>query len=114
MDRPPITKLLYTPAEAAVALGTSRRSVYKLIAAGDLPAVRPKPGGDLRIPAVDLAAYVERLREEQLPPWQLNGYGAGARVPLGPHSRQLAVLRPTAPASAAGRSRRKSRSSGRA
>ncbi len=70
MEAAPIPKLLYTPAEAAAALGTSRRSVYKLIAAGDLPAVRPKPGSDLRIPAVDLAAHVERLRDAQIPAWQ--------------------------------------------
>lgn len=39
-NRSTIEKLLYTPVEAAHALGVSRSTVYLLMAAGDIPSVR--------------------------------------------------------------------------
>ncbi len=55
-------KRLYRPAEAAETLGVSRARLYQLIAAGEIGSV--KIGVSRRVPAVDLDAYVSRLRSE--------------------------------------------------
>jgi excisionase family DNA binding protein len=54
-------KLLLTPVEAARALGIGRSTVYELMQTGQLESVRI--GACRRIPAADLAALVNRLRE---------------------------------------------------
>ena len=55
-------KRLYRPAEAAETLGVSRARLYQLLATGEIGSV--KIGASRRIPAVDLDAYVARLRSE--------------------------------------------------
>jgi excisionase family DNA binding protein len=55
-------KLLYRSAEAAETLGVSRPRLYQLMAAGELGSV--KIGASRRVPAVDLEAYVSRLRSQ--------------------------------------------------
>ncbi len=55
----PIPKLLYTPREAAQALGLSRSSVYVLLSSGALGSVRI--GGSRRITAGALEAFVAAL-----------------------------------------------------
>jgi excisionase family DNA binding protein len=54
-----VDKLLYTPVEAAHALGMSRSTIYLLMANGDVPSVRI--GASRRIPAEGLHRYVARL-----------------------------------------------------
>lgn len=46
-----VDKLLYTPVEAAHALGMSRSTIYLLMANGDVPSVRI--GASRRIPAAE-------------------------------------------------------------
>lgn len=58
-NRPAVDKLLYTPVEAARALGVSRSRVYVLMARGHVPSVRI--GASRRIPAEGLRRYVEQL-----------------------------------------------------
>lgn len=53
------TPLLLAVDAAALALSVSRRTAYRLIAAGDLPTVRVR--GARRIAESDLRKYVERL-----------------------------------------------------
>lgn len=60
MDQSP---LLLTPERAAERLEIGRTKVFELIAAGELESV--KIGRARRIPAVALAAYVDRLRAAQ-------------------------------------------------
>lgn len=55
-----LSRLLYTPAEAAEVLGFSRSRVYRLLAGGDLEFVQV--GGVRRIPADALVAFVGELR----------------------------------------------------
>jgi len=55
----PMTKLLLTPNEAAVALGIGRSKVYELLRAGVLPSVRI--GACRRIPADGLTTFVTSL-----------------------------------------------------
>jgi excisionase family DNA binding protein len=38
-DTDPVEKILYTPTEAAKALGISRSTIYVLMASGDVPSV---------------------------------------------------------------------------
>lgn len=54
-----VEKLLYTPVEAAHALGVSRSTIYILLAKGDVPSVRI--GKSRRVPAEALRRYVEQL-----------------------------------------------------
>jgi excisionase family DNA binding protein len=54
-----VDKLLYTPRQAAEALGVSRSTLYVLMAAGDVPSVRI--GACRRVPAEGLRRYVARL-----------------------------------------------------
>lgn len=56
---------LYRPSEAAESLGISRARLYQLMAEGEIGSV--KIGVSRRIPAVDLAAYVDRLRSQSGP-----------------------------------------------
>jgi excisionase family DNA binding protein len=56
---PTVDKLLYTPVEAAQALGVSRSTVYELIAAGVLPSVQI--GSCRRVPVEGLHRYVKDL-----------------------------------------------------
>ncbi len=54
-----VDKLLYTPVEAAHALGVSRSTLYALMATGDVPSVRI--GASRRVPADGLRRYIDRL-----------------------------------------------------
>jgi excisionase family DNA binding protein len=54
-----VEKLLYTPVEAAHALGVSRSTVYELISAGVLPSVQI--GSSRRVPVEGLRGYVQAL-----------------------------------------------------
>ena len=54
-----VDKLLYTPVEAAHALGLSRSTIYVLMASGEVPSVRI--GTSRRIPAEGLRRYVAIL-----------------------------------------------------
>ncbi len=54
-----VEKLLYTPVEAAHALGVSRSTVYELISAGVLPSVQI--GSCRRLPVEGLRGYVKDL-----------------------------------------------------
>ena len=58
-NRPTVEKLLYTPVEAANALGVSRSTIYILMASGDVPSVRI--GTSRRIPAEGLRRYIDQL-----------------------------------------------------
>ena len=55
-------KLLFRTEEAADRLGVSRARLYELMACGEVRSV--KIGSSRRIPAVDLEAFVTRLRSE--------------------------------------------------
>jgi excisionase family DNA binding protein len=55
-------RLLLRIPEAAARLGLGRSTIYELIQAGDLPAV--KIGRAVRVPASRLAAWVERQTAE--------------------------------------------------
>ena len=58
-DTAPITKLLYTPNEAAKALGIGRSSLYVLLAQGAIHSIRI--GSSRRIPADALTRFIEML-----------------------------------------------------
>jgi excisionase family DNA binding protein len=55
-------KLLFTPTEAAIALGISRSKLYELLARGALESV--SIGTNRRIPADALDDFVSALRAE--------------------------------------------------
>ena len=55
-----VSRLLFTPEQAALALGIGRTRVYRLIAEGALESM--KLGRSRRIPRVCLEEYVERQR----------------------------------------------------
>lgn len=57
-----IPRLLYTPKEAAQALGISRSSLYVLLSQGAIDSVRI--GGSRRITATALNAFIETLTSE--------------------------------------------------
>ena len=57
-----VDKLLYTPVEAAHALGLSRSTIYVLMANGQVPSVRI--GNSRRIPAEGLRRYVAMLADK--------------------------------------------------
>jgi excisionase family DNA binding protein len=67
MDVLATEKIAYTPEEAAQALGVSRRSVFKEIAAGRLEARKPFPKKTL-IPAPSLRGWLAQapLREVRM------------------------------------------------
>jgi excisionase family DNA binding protein len=54
----PVPVMLLRPHDAAIALGCSFKTVYRLIARGELRTVRL--GSDLRIPLDALHAFIER------------------------------------------------------
>ncbi len=54
-----VDKLLYTPVEAAHALGVSRSTIYMLLANGHVPSVRI--GASRRVPAEGLRRYIAGL-----------------------------------------------------
>jgi len=54
-----VDKLLYTPVEAAHALGVSRSTIYVLIANGQVPSVRI--GASRRVPAEGLREFISGL-----------------------------------------------------
>lgn len=53
-------KLLFTPTEAATALGIGRSTLYQLMRCGTVPSVRI--GGCRRVPATGLSELVARLQ----------------------------------------------------
>lgn len=59
MSPPP---LLYTLDQAAQQLACSRRTVYELIASGELESIKVRSAR--RIPADALTAYIQQLREQ--------------------------------------------------
>ena len=61
----PIEKILYTPTEAAKALGISRSMVYVLMASGDVPSVRI--GSCRHVPVDGLRRYVAKLAKKDAP-----------------------------------------------
>ena len=61
-DTDPVEKILYTPTEAAEALGISRSTIYVLMASGDVPSVRI--GACRRVPVDALRRYVARLAKK--------------------------------------------------
>ena len=61
-DTDAIEKMLYTPTEAAKALGVSRSTVYVLIANGEVPSVRI--GSCRRVPVDGLRRYVAKLAKK--------------------------------------------------
>jgi excisionase family DNA binding protein len=66
-------KLLYTPVEAAQALGISRSTLYTLLSSGEIRSV--KVGALRRIPHVALADFVARLSAT------IDGQGPGLGAP---------------------------------
>jgi excisionase family DNA binding protein len=61
-DTDAVEKMLYTPTEAAKALGISRSTIYLLMASGDVPSVRI--GSCRRVPVDGLRRYVTRLAKK--------------------------------------------------
>jgi excisionase family DNA binding protein len=61
-DTTPVARLLYTPVEAANALGISRSSLYVLLAQGAIRSIQI--GGSRRIPVDALATFIDSLRQE--------------------------------------------------
>ena len=51
--------------EVARRLHLSRRSIYRLVDSGQLPALRFHPEGRLRFRPQDVAELIERAREER-------------------------------------------------
>jgi excisionase family DNA binding protein len=60
-----VDKMLFTPPEAAQALGVSRSTIYVLMASGDVPSVRI--GSSRRIPVDGLRRYVGALTGKGTP-----------------------------------------------
>ena len=52
-----IERLLYRPAEAAIAIGVSRSRMYELITSGEIPSVRL--GGTWRVPVESLRQWIK-------------------------------------------------------
>ena len=52
-----IERLLYRPAEAAIALGVSRSRMYELITSGEIPSIRL--GGTWRVPVELLRQWIK-------------------------------------------------------
>ena len=79
-DTDAIEKMLYTPTEAAKALGISRSTVYVLIASGEVPSVRI--GSCRRVPVDGLRRYVAKLAKER-------AEARPAKQPVQPHLLEL-------------------------
>ena len=58
-DKPPLDKLAYTYAEAALVIGVSLRSIFKYVADGEL--IARKSGRRSLILASELLAYLQAL-----------------------------------------------------
>lgn len=65
MNTSPLPRLLKVP-EAAEALGVSRHTIYRLIAAGELSSVCVGNRNATRIEESALTAYVERKRRKAI------------------------------------------------
>lgn len=63
-DTAPVSKLLYTPEEAAQALGISRSKLYVLLAAGDIASVQV--GRSRRVRVATLERFVDSLGVDSL------------------------------------------------
>ena len=59
-------RLLLRPVEAADALGISRSKVYDLLARGVIPSL--KLDGSIRVPAIQLQAWIQAQTREQTGP----------------------------------------------
>ena len=53
-----IERLLYRPAEAAIAIGVSRSRMYELITSGEIPSIRL--GGTWRVPVESLRQWIKK------------------------------------------------------
>ena len=53
----PVTRVVYTPTEASNTIGVSRRTIYRKIESGELPAYRI--GGSLRIRWADMERWLD-------------------------------------------------------
>ncbi|HUB69839.1 MAG TPA: helix-turn-helix domain-containing protein [Acidimicrobiales bacterium] len=62
-DTGAVERMLYTPTEAAKALGISRSTIYVLMASGEIPSVRI--GSCRRVPVDGLRSYVARLAKKR-------------------------------------------------
>ena len=58
VERVPVERMLFRPAEAAQAIGVSRSRVYELINSGEIPSL--KVGGVRRVPVDKLREWIER------------------------------------------------------
>jgi excisionase family DNA binding protein len=76
-DNAPVKKLLYTPNEAAEALGIGRSSLCVRLAQGAIGSIRI--GGSRRIPAGALTAFITALADESTV--AANHYESGAVTP---------------------------------
>jgi excisionase family DNA binding protein len=65
-NRDDVDKILYTPTEAARALGISRSTIYVLMANGEIPSVRI--GSCRRLPVDGLRRYVAKLAHKDAAP----------------------------------------------
>jgi excisionase family DNA binding protein len=59
---PPLGALAYTVNQTADALQTSRRSIYRMIAAGTLVAIRTRDSGAQRIPKWSIDQFLRQPR----------------------------------------------------
>lgn len=60
-----LERVAYTPREVAAMFGLSARTVYDMVQAGVLPAMRwGVAGRSIRILATDIAAWAERQRQD--------------------------------------------------
>ena len=57
-----VPQLLLSPTEAGASLGVSRATIYRLLGAGSLRAVRI--GRSRRIPAAEIEAFVARCLDD--------------------------------------------------
>ena len=58
---------LMRPSEAAQFLGVSRSKVYEMVAAKEIPSIR-LAGGSIRVPAAQLAEWLDNRIREQADP----------------------------------------------
>ena len=61
-ERSPATTTLLRPIDVMVCLGVSRARLYAWLADGTMPCIRL--GRSVRIPAADLAAWIEERRRD--------------------------------------------------
>ena len=63
-----VEPLLYTPKQAAAALGISERTLYELTRRGDIPVLRFGKR-NVRYDVADLRAWIDREKQANRPPW---------------------------------------------